>query len=336
MIRTRMMQRFGISLLTATVALLTGCGQGAYKVTPIAPDDRLEETVVRKGASAFAPRIAIIDIDGMLMNSRPTGLLASGENPTALVVEKINQAKEDTSVRAVILRINSPGGTVTASAIIHRHLRELAKHKPIVAYIMDVGASGGYYVACAANRIVAEPSAITGSIGVVMMTMDLSVLMSKIGVSTDAIKSGERKDAGSPFRPMKPEERQMFQGLIMEFYNDFVTVVDDARGNLTREQVLPLADGRVFSGKGAKAAGLIDEVGSFDTALSQAKSLANLRDAKVIMYHRPSGYKGTIYSEYGGPVATAANGTPMINVSLPDILTTQGNFLYLWQPNVTQ
>ena len=169
-----------------------------------------------------------------------------------------------------MLRINSPGGGVTASDIMYRdlvHFRE-ETHKPVVACMMDVAASGGYYLAMGCDRIYAHPSTVTGSIGVIMSLYNATGLMKIVGVTSDPIKSGPNKDIGNPGRPMTPEERAILQGMVTGFYDQFVDVVARAaRTSLTPEKVRELADGRVYSGAEAKKLGLIDEVGYLDDAL---------------------------------------------------------------------
>jgi len=333
---TRQMRAVVSGLLAAVVA---GCGPTAYKITPIPIDEELQETIVYSDRGVLLPKIALIDLDGMILNARESSLLGKGENPTALVVEKLQKASRDPQVKAVVLRINSPGGGVTASHIIYRHVLELRNGneakglagKPVVTSMMDVAASGGYYIACGTNEIYAESSTITGSIGVLMLTFNGKGLLDKIGITTDAIKSGPNKDAGSPFRPMKPEERQIFQGMIDQFYGQFVDVVAKGRPKLTKDQICKLADGRVYSGRSAAELGLVDKIGSLDEAIDRARELAGVEKAKVVMYHRPVGYKGNIYSSTE-PMDVQSSSSPLININASELLGRQGTFMYLWQP----
>ncbi len=319
-------------VLTITTALtaIAGCAPTAYKITPIPVGEKLVETTVATDGGLFLPKIALIDIDGPILNLRKPGIMSSGENPTAMAVGKITRALNDKSVRAVVLRINSPGGSVTASQIIYRHVVELRNAKPVVAMIMDVGASGGYYIACGANQIIAEPTCITGSIGVIMMTFNLETLLDKVGVSTDAITSGPKKDAGSPFRPLKSEERKIFQAMIDEFYEQFVKTVADARDELTEDQVRKLADGRVYTGKQAHKLGLIDRTGSLSDAIDCAKQLADVKAARVIMYDKSVGYRSTVYST--APIGRIQNSGSHWLDMLPDAMMGQTHFMYLWRP----
>ena len=230
-------------------------------------------------------------------------------------------------VRAVVLRINSPGGTVTASDILYHEVMRFKERRkvPVVASILDVGASGGYYVALAADRILAHPTTVTGSIGVLMLTLNASGLLEKIGVSASYVKSGEFKDMGSPFRALRPEERALFQDLIDRFYARFVELVARSR-KLDEAKVRGFADGRIYTAGEALSLGLIDQIGYLEDAIAAAKGAAGLKDARVVTYHRPRQYRATIYSSADTPGPTA---------TLPDLarmVVSGPRFLYLWWP----
>lgn len=323
--------------IVAAAIFTGGCGPTAYKITPIPLSEKLVETTVARDDGVFLPKIAVVDIDGVLTNVRSSSLVGPGENPTALAIEKLRKAGGDSRVKAVVLRINSPGGTVTASDIVYREVCRLREGsddragKPVIAMIMDVGASGGYYVACGASRIVGEPTGVTGSIGVVMLKFDMKGMLDKIGVGTDAIKSGAKKDAGSPFRPLEPDERKIFQNIIDEFHDNFVAVVAKGRDGLDVEEVRKLADGRIYSCAEGEKLGLIDHTGDIETAIALAKQVAEISAARVVMYNRPTGYRGSVY----GSTAVRAGGeqgATVINLNLPDMLRAQGGFMYLWMP----
>jgi protease-4 len=340
-IKVKIMRRGICLLIVAMLTGLSGCGGGqmAYKITPIPASEELQETTVASDPGAFLPKVAIVDIEGTISNSRKSTLFGEGENMMALTVEKLQKAAADPKVKAVVLRINSPGGTITASDILYREVLKVRQGdeakgyagKPVVAAMMDIAASGGYYVACGADEIVAEPTSVTGSIGVVMLTYNVKGLFDKVGVSTDAIKSGPMKDASSPFRPMKPEERQLFQSMITEYYENFLTVVAASRTKLSKDEIRKLADGRIYTGRQACSLGLVDEIGGLEDAIENAKARACIHKARVIMYDRPAGYRGTIYSE-SEHVKPEVSQNGLINVQIPEFLQQQGAFLYLWQP----
>ena len=256
-----------------------------------------ESTVSGEGEQ----KILMIDIAGMLTSSKPSGFIDQiVDRPSlpARLKEELLQASEDQHIKAVILRINSPGGTVTASDILHHEIQEFKEkyNIPVIASILDLGTSGGYYLATAADRIIAHPSTITGSIGVIMVSINAEGLLQKIGVTPRTITSGPNKAMGSPFHTMTDEERAIFQGVIDSMYEQFVAVVKAGRPNLNEQEIRRLADGRIYTASQALDAGLIDTIGYMEDAVALAKKQANLDEATVITYHRAGGYKHNIYS----------------------------------------
>ncbi len=243
--------------------------------------------------------------------------------------ERLDAAADDPGVKAVVLRINSPGGAVTASDIMYQDVLRFRKetHKPVVACMMDVAASGGYYLAMSADCVYAHPTTVTGSIGVIMSLYNASGLFQMLGVKSNPIKSGPNKDIGNPAREMTQEEHDILQGMVTSFYDQFVQVVVRGRG-LPEERVRALADGRVYTGMDAKKLGLVDEVGYLEDALECAKTMACLKDAKIVAYDRCAGYRGSIYA--GMPKIPSE-----INLKLDvPLFGNKGGaaFMYLWQP----
>ena len=313
-------------------ACLGGCGRNlGLLVKPVRLGQPLTETVVAADGGLFVTdKIVIIDVDGMLLNRRNPGMFG-GENPVSLFVEKIDRVEIDPRVKAVVLRINSPGGGVTASDIMyHRLMRLRAKRKiPVVAVLEDVAASGGYYVACGADTIVAHPTTVTGSIGVLVQTISFAGTMKLLGIEARAVVSGEHKDMASPLSPLEDEDIAILQGIVDEFYGRFLDVVASARPKLTREQVEALADGRVFTGMAALENGLVDKLAYTDDAVVLAKALSGARKVKVVIYHRPVGYRANVYSAAPGP--PTAPQVNLDNITAPNILSAaQPQFLYLW------
>ncbi len=264
------------------LALLTGCGgEGGFLVQPVPADQHMREAVIGGSESLFVTgKIAIIDVDGMIMNMKPSSLLGMGsqENPVAVFQEKLNAAAEDSHVKAVVLRINSPGGTVSASEAMYDALIRFRTEskKPVITFIQDVGASGAYYLACGTPRILCQSTSVTGSIGVLIQTFSLAGTLKKIGVTTTAITSGPMKDMGSPLKELSEEDRQFLQKIVSEYYDKFVSVVAAGRKNLKEEQVRTLADGRIYTGKQALEAGLVDRLGELNDAVNEAKKAAGL------------------------------------------------------------
>jgi protease-4 len=311
----------------------TGCFNGLL-LKPTRVDCPLDETPVCDAVHWYCRnKVAIIDVDGMIMNARSSGLLSDGDNPVSLFREKLDAAANDKHVKAVVLRINSPGGAVTASDVMYQDLLNFKKDtgKPVVACMMDVAASGAYYLAMASDRVYAHPTTITGSIGVIMSLYNANGLLTKIGVSSDPIKSGPNKDLGNPARPMTAEERAILQGMVDSFYGQFVKIVAKGR-NLPEDQVRKLADGRVYTGTDAKKLSLVDEVGYLEDAIQAAVDLAGIHDARVVAFDRGEGYRGSIYA--GIPKIPS-----QINVKLdvPGFNPHAGaTFMYLWEPGGSQ
>jgi protease-4 len=313
--------------------LLTGCFNG-FVVKPTYVDGPLGETVVNEPESCLCRnKVALIDVDGVIMNMRSSSLLGSGDNPVSLFREKLEAAANDKRVKAVVLRLNSPGGAVTASDIMYQDLVNFRRktHKPVVACMMDVAASGAYYLAMGSDWIYAHPTTVTGSIGVIMNLYNASGLVTMLGIKSNPIKSGPNKDIGNPLRAMTSQERAILQGMVNGFYDQFVSVVVAGR-HLPEARVRALADGRVYSGVDARKLGLVDEVGYLEDALRTARCLACIKDAKVVAYDRCDGYRGSIYA--GLPKIPSQI---QLQLDLPGLPRGTGAaFLYLWEPGATR
>ncbi len=273
----------------------------------------------------------MMDISGVISEKGSSNPLSESEDLVARIKEELTLAAEDSHIKALLLRVNSPGGTVTASDVIHHEINEFkSKRKiPVVAVIMDVGASGGYYIAVAADQIIAHPTSVTGSVGVIMLRVNAEGLLQKIGVEAGAIKSGAKKDIGSPFRPMSEEERAIFQSMINGFQSRFLEVVTKGRKALPADQIKLIADGRVLTGPQAVQLGLVDQIGYLQDGIVAATKLAGLTDARVVMYVRPGSYKNNVYSQAPGTSTLEA----LANLDIMGLVrggTPQ--FLYLWMP----
>lgn len=306
---------------------LIGCGAPSLLITPVSNQTELRETTVRPGKGWGGKKIALIEIDGMLVNSRESGLLQPGENPLSLFTQQLELAENDSSVAAVVLRVNSPGGTVTASDTMYQLLMRYKKRtgKPLVASAQEVAASGGYYVCCAADKIVVQSTSVLGSIGVLFTTFDFEGTMGKIGMRANTIKSGDMKDIGSPLRALRPEERQVMQNMVDEYFARFRGVVGEHR-NVSNSQMF---DGRVCSGMQAVQWGLADRTGLLDDALDLAAAMAGAPQAKVVRYSRPYGYGGSIYA--AGPHALPSANAIQLTIPVSRAALPTG-FYYLWQP----
>ena len=310
--------------LLAAIGLQAGC-LTINLPGPLGPVKEMELTGKGDG------KVLLLDLSGVISSQDKEGIIPQ-PSMLATFKEELTRAAKDDKIKAVVVRINSPGGTVTASDILYHELREFKTKKkvPVIASMMDVAASGGYYLAMAADSILVHPSTVTGSIGVIMLTVNARGLLEKVGVEASAITSGPRKDMGSPFRVMTAEERGIFQGVIDSFYQRFLAVVQEGRPNLSADQIKKLADGRIYSGDQAKAAGLIDEIGYLDDAIEMAKKKAGLTEARVVTYGRPGEYQNNIYSRVFGASPSI---TGLVNFDLLSMVrggTPQ--FMYLWMP----
>lgn len=242
---------------------------------PTNPAEQFEETVVREDGS---DKIAVVDIHGVILSEAPDGTSAEQ------IIKMLDRAAEDDDVKAVIVDIDSPGGGVVPSRQIYDKIAKVRESKPVIAlYSGDVAASGGVYVSMAASKIISDPETLTGSIGVIAETVDISGLLEKYGVKFNTIKSGKFKDIGSFSRAMTDEERALLQELIDESYERFVQVVAESR-NKSVDQVKEFADGRIYSANKALGYGMIDQVGDFDEAEAAAKELAKIESATIIEY----------------------------------------------------
>lgn len=223
-----------------------------------------------KGISLSSDKIAVISIQGVLTSATDT-------------IEQFKKYEENEEVKALVLRIDSPGGTVVAAQEIYAEIRKLRENKVVLASMGNVAASGGYYVAAATEEIVANPGTLTGSIGVISEYPNFEELMQKVGLKSEVLKGGRFKDLGNPTREMTEEERKLLQGLIDNIHKQFIRDVALGRGRSV-EEIEPLADGRVFTGEQARENGLVDRLGNFEDALDRAAELAGIEGKPVIIY----------------------------------------------------
>jgi protease-4 len=316
------------ALLLSTCFAAIGCFNG-FQVIPTNFSGPIEETTIYDADHRLCKnKVAVIDVDGVIMNARDSGFFGSGDNPVSLFREKLDAAADDKHVKAVVLRINSPGGAVTASDIMYRDIVAFRHdtNKAVIACMMDVAASGGYYLAMGCDQVYAHPTTVTGSIGVIMSLYNASDLFSMMGVRSNPIKSGPNKDIGNPARPMTEEERLILQGMVNRFYDEFVQVVVEGR-HLPEPRVRELADGRIYTGLDAQKLGLVDHIGYLEDALHAAMDLACLKDARIVCYTRGMGYRGSCYA--GAPkIPSQIN----VKLDLPGLGNRGATFMYLWEP----
>lgn len=235
---------------------------------------------------ATGPAVAIVRVEGVIISGNPP--IDPFATPSGaysnVVVDHLRQAEADPEVKAVVLRVDSPGGSVVASNEIHQQM--LAMSKPVIVSMGELAASGGYYVSAPAEEIFANPGTLTGSIGVISQFIHISELLEEYGVKVTTIKSGEYKDEGSLFRSMTEEEIATWQAIIDEAYEGFVQIVADGRG-LAVDQVKPLADGRVYTGQQALELGLVDQLGNLPEAIQRAAELGGIEGQPRIVEYAP-------------------------------------------------
>jgi protease-4 len=215
-------------------------------------------------------RIGVIPIEGPITESQQ-------------IIKQLVDFKKDERIKAIILRVNSPGGGVAPSQEIYREVRKTLPTKKVVASMGSVAASGGYYIASAADKIVANPGTLTGSIGVIMEFVQLEDLLKKLGIGMEVLKSGEFKDIGSPHRRMSEREKELIRNLILEIKGQFVEAVAQGR-NISVEKVQEIADGRILSGAQSKELGLVDQLGNFEDAVDLAKSMVGIKGEVTLVY----------------------------------------------------
>lgn len=292
------------------------------RVEPLA-----EKIVEGKGDN----KVLLMDISGVITDDGSENILGQqAPSLTARIKEELDLAAKDPLVKALVLRINTPGGSVTTCDIITHELQKFKKKKnvPVVAELMDVAASGGYYIAASADTIIAHPTTVTGSIGVVAYSVEASGLMSMLGISNQTIKSGEMKDIGSPLRPMTEDEKKVLRSVIDNMYERFLDVIMDGRKGLDRDELRKVADGRIFSASQAKELKLVDSIGYLDDAISSAKKRAGLEDATIVTYSQPRAYKNNIYS--GAPQLPAEVNIVKVDSSFSKKFGM--SFMYIWMP----
>lgn len=316
-----------LGLLLASA--LSGCVFITGNVNPFSrTPEPLEERVVTGSGSK---KILLTDISGVISSEErgDTFGLHRNESTVARIEAELDQAADDDDIVALVVRINSPGGTVTGSDIIYNRLMRFREDAgvPILVQMMDVAASGGYYTALAGDEIIASPTTVTGSIGVLFTSISLEGLMDKIGVRNQSVTSGKMKDIASPLRTMTPAERAVLESLVGDMQQRFVNLVLERRPHLTEQMKTEMVDGRVFSADQAVAGGLVDDIGYLESTIDRAKLRAGVTEARVVRYRRPDEYADSLYARntLGPPQIN------MVNLNL-DPLPRTPSFLYLWAP----
>ena len=286
----------------------------------------LQETTV---LGEDGPKLAMVDVSGLITEatrSRFPGF-PSGPGHAARLREALDLAAADRDVAALLLRIRSPGGTVGATETIHHELLrwKTRTQRPVIAYMNGLATSDGYYIAMAADEIIAQPAAVTGSIGVLMRGLNFSGLLERVGVADQSFTSGPYKDAGSTLRDMSPEEAEQLQGVVDELQARFLDVVEAGRPKLDRSRIVELSDGRIYTASQALDVGLIDAIGHLEDAAAAAERLAGISESRVVIYRPAGAYRQNIYSRRDLPSVNVVD----LNL-LPEEARLAPGFYYLW------
>lgn len=332
-----------IAAVTMLVSLgVSGCRQKPFEMrgimsvsgdlgTSIKSDNTASRlaTVTVSGNCRSQRRIAIVEVDGLLINKNISGMGSMGENPVALFREKLNAIACDPTIAAVVLRINSPGGGVTAADIMSHDLMQLKTRRqlPVVACNMVVGTGGAYYLATHADAIISHPTSVVGGIGVILNAYNLEDVMGQFGVVAIPIKAGDLIDTLTPEREMERDERDMLQAMANTFHQRFISQVKDSRTGVIDEG--KVFEGRVFTGQQALELGLIDQVGYLDDAITMARELGGVdSNGGVVMLRRDNDRAHTVLDITPNDPLQAS----LLNLKIPGLdRSSMPMFLYLWQ-----
>jgi protease-4 len=319
------MKKFLIPLLLIMTAL-AGCSPQIH--LDFLGQEKLAEVILAPGPAK--DKVLMIDVEGVISSVINTSLFSREKNAVSRVYERLERAAQDPLVKAVILRLDTPGGEVAASDMIYHEVLKFKEKtkKPVIGLMMGIAASGGYYIASACDYIMAHPTTLTGSIGVISIFPNFGDLMAKVGVKVNVIKSGDAKDSGGPFRDMTVEEKKLFQAIIDEYYQDFLNVVSGNRKDrIAADDLRTIADGRVYTAPQALKLKLIDEIGYFDDAYKKTLSMAGLKAGRLVAYTYYPLSKTNIYAGQLGDFS------PLDKKVLESYLAVlKTGFYYLWLP----
>lgn len=302
-----------LSLFVNFLMVVALLGRVGGMVHPEEVPPRFREVVVQRGGRLVPDRIALIMMRGLISSSIPGTV---GDSMVDDMREALQQARDDSRVKAIVLEIDSPGGEVTAADQIYNAVVSARAKKPVVIYMDSLAASGGYYISCGGKFLMANETTITGSIGVIIQTLNYEQLFNKIGLASVVFKSGKFKDILNGARPMTPEERELIQSFVMQTYDKFLGIVSRERGIPADVLRNGIADGRILSGKDALNDRLIDGLGQLEDAFAKARELGHSPDATVIKYGPPFSL-GRLFRVFGQA------GDSKIELQLPKQLVSQ-------------
>ncbi len=329
--------------LTTFLATLVVClATSGCVVIPISLPGSADvrQVVYRKGSGFDPAKIAIIDVSGVLTAGGAGDGFFSNDSSVVKLTRNLHNAKKDSDIEAIILRIDSPGGGVTASDIMYHELLKFKEETslPIYVSMQTLAASGGYYISMAADEIYAAPTTVTGSIGVIATFPEARGLMDKIGFDMNSVTSGANKDAGAFYKEMSESDRELYQNIVDDMYGKFVEIVASNRKDIDEEKLRGLADGRVYTANQALEAGLIDGIAYLDEVVERVESDLNLGTAEVVIIKATSRERTTtLYAENGRETAAKSGaGATQVNLLHVDLnawsMPSSEVFNYLWVP----
>lgn len=283
-------------------------------------DGTLYTKIVSPAQTGTDNRVLLLDIDGVITEFGENSFFFHREPTTFAVRQKLERALSDPGIKALIVRVNSPGGGVNASDVVYQEIMDFKAQArvPVVAIQMGVAASGGYYVSCTADHIISHPATVTGSVGVIAMGLGFDGLFEKIGMESRVVKSGKLKDMGNPFDKWDDDEKEAMQTLVDAMYERFVNIVVKSRR--IKPEVVHELQGRVVVAERAKELGLIDSIGYIDDAIAKALEMAGINDADVIMYVRGNMADRNVYTQSQAPVNPISSGISIRDISAEVLL----------------
>jgi len=320
------MKRTYLITLIIISTLLMGCALPKINIFSFQTDPLKEYTLEGTGTD----KILLIPVEGMISDNPKKGVLSTTQSVVEQVVSQLNKARNDKQIKAVLLKINSPGGTITASDILYHEISDYKGKtgNKIVISMMDIATSGAYYISLPADVIMAHPTTITGSVGVIAIRPKVKGLMDKIGLAVDVQKVGKYKDMASPFRDSSKDEEQLLQKTLDDFGERFIGMVKKHR-RLTQPAIAEISTARIFLADEAIQMGLVDKVGYINDAIKESKKIAGIQEnAKIVVYRRMEFPEDNYYK---AAEETSQNiNVSAINIELPEILGAKAGFYYLW------
>jgi protease-4 len=306
--------------------MVTACSGPRIKLFSDAIDPLKEFTLEGSGSD----KILLIPVNGLISDMPKKGLIHTSASVVEQIVSQINKAEKDKQIKAVLFKINSPGGTITASDLLYHEISSFKERTgtKITVSMMDVATSGAYYISLPADLIMAHPTTVTGSVGVIYLQPKVGGLMDKIGLGVDVKKYGKNKDMGSPFRDSSEEEQKLMQKAVNDFGERFIRLVQKHR-KPERQALSEISTARVFLAEEALKLGLVDKIGYLSDAVKESKMLAGIsKDARVVVYRRNEFPEDNYYNTAG--IASEDLNISVINIELPESLSLKTGFYYLW------